>query len=180
MYLISVVLLLLIFPAASIILEAMWRGSFAELIPLIGKWFVFWPIGVRLFVAGVRQIAQPRFTAEDIFQIKDTAVLPIVREIGFGNLAMGSLGLLTLLNPAFRLPAAIVGALYYGLAGLGHAFRGHLNAAGWTALVSDLLISFVLAVVILATAAPLSSEPARWKKERPSIERDQRSRRCLI
>ena len=154
MYLISVVLLLLIFPVASIIFEALWRGSFAELTPLVGKWFVFWPIGVRLFIAGLRQVARPSFTAEHIFQIKDAAVLPIVREIGFGNLAMGSLGLLTLLNPTFRLPAAIVGALYYGLAGWGHVSRGHLNPAGWTALVSDLLIFFVLVAVILAMAAP--------------------------
>ena len=77
MYLISVVLLMLIFPAASVIAEAAWRGGSGEMMPLIGKWFVFWPVGVRLFVAGLRQVLQPSFTAEDIFAIKDRAVLPI-------------------------------------------------------------------------------------------------------
>ncbi len=103
-------------PAAAL---RLWRNSFAELMPLIGKWFVFWPVGVRLFVAGMRQVAQPRFTAEHIFQINDRAVFHIIREVGFGNLAKGNLGLLTLLNPTFLLPAAIAVALYYGLAGIG-------------------------------------------------------------
>ena len=85
-------MLLLLFPAASVIFEAPWRNSFGELMPLIGKWFVFWPVGVRLFAAGMRQVAQPRFTAEHIFQINDRAVFPIIREVGFGNLAMGSFG----------------------------------------------------------------------------------------
>ena len=67
---------------------------------------------------------------------------------------MGSLGLLALPNSTFRLPAAIVGALYYGVAGLGHVFRGRLNAKGWTALASDLLIFFVLAAITLLTAMP--------------------------
>jgi hypothetical protein len=148
MYLISVLLLALIFPTASVIAEAAWRGGFGELTPLIGKWFVFWPVGVRLFVAGLRQVLQPSFTAEDIFAIKDRAVLPIVREVGFANLAMGTLGLLTLAKPGFLAPAAIVGALYYGLAGAGHLLRGHLNSAGRTALISDWLIFFVLAAIV--------------------------------
>jgi hypothetical protein len=25
------------------------------MMPLVGKWFVFWPVSVRLFVAGLRQ-----------------------------------------------------------------------------------------------------------------------------
>jgi hypothetical protein len=34
------------------------RGGFGEM-PFIGTWFVFWPVGVRLFVAGLRQVLQP-------------------------------------------------------------------------------------------------------------------------
>jgi hypothetical protein len=124
------------------------HGGFGEMTPLVGKWFVFWPVGVRLFVAGLRQALQPRFTAEDIFSIRDRAALPIVREVGFGNLAMGTLGLLTLAKPSFLMPAAIVGALYYGLAGASHVLRGHLNAAGFTALISDWLIVLVLAAIM--------------------------------
>jgi hypothetical protein len=149
MYIVSVVLLLLVLPAGSVVAEALWRNGFADVMPLVGKWFVFWPVGVRLFIAGVRQVLQPEFTAESIFDIKDPAALPIVREVGFANLAMGTLGLLTLAESDLLMPAAIVGALYYGLAGAGHVWRGHLKSAGWTALISDFFIFLVLVAVFV-------------------------------
>jgi hypothetical protein len=111
MYLVSVILLLLVFPAGSVAFEALAQGGNADLLHLAGKWFVFWGIGVRLFIAGVRQVAQPRFTAEEIFALKEPATYVVVREVGFGNLAMGTLGLLTLPFASFLIPSAIVGAL---------------------------------------------------------------------
>jgi hypothetical protein len=148
MYLISIVLLLLVLPAASVAIETLWMGGGADIMLLVGKWLVFWGVGVRLFIAGVRQVVQPQFTAETIFEIKDYAALAIVREVGFANLAMGTLGLLTLTKSGFLVPAAIVGGLYYGLAGIGHAIRGEKNFNEWTALVSDLYIFAVLAAFV--------------------------------
>jgi hypothetical protein len=146
MYLIAVILLLLVLPAASVAIEALAHGG--DVLLLIGKWFTFWAVGVRLFIAGLRQVARPQFTAEEIFAIKEPAALGIVREIGFGNLAMGALGLLTLAFAGFLVSAAIVGGLYYGLAGAGHAWRGHRNFAGQTAMVSDFFIFVLLAVFV--------------------------------
>jgi hypothetical protein len=146
MYLVSIVLLLLVLPAGSVVVEALLRGG--GVMALIGKWFVFWAVGVRLFFAGIRQTARPQFTAESIFAVKDSAAAAIVREIGFGNLAMGALGLLSLARAGFVLPAAIVGGLYYGLAGAGHAFRGGRNFAGQTAMISDFCIFALLAVFV--------------------------------
>jgi hypothetical protein len=145
MYFVSVVLLMFVLPAACVVAEALWLRGAADPVLLIGKWFVFWAVGVRLFLAGMRQVMQPRFTAESIFEIGDRAALGIVREVGFANLAMGSLGLLSLAMPAWIVPAAIVGGLYYGLAGAGHLARGRRNFKEQTALVSDLLIFLVLA-----------------------------------
>jgi hypothetical protein len=147
MYLISVILLLLILPAGSVAIENLAQGGHADLLHLVGKWFVFWAAGVRLFIAGLRQIGWPHLTAEDIFALKDRAVYPVVREVGFGNLAMGSLGLLTLPFASFLIPSAIVGGLYYALAGLGHAFRQR-NAEGQIAMISDFLIFAVFAVFV--------------------------------
>ncbi len=62
---------------------------------------------------------------------------------------MGALGLASLANGAWLIPAAIVGALYYGLAGAGHLLRPERNSIEEIALVSDLLI-FVLLFVFLA------------------------------
>ncbi|MGB7100658.1 MAG: DUF6790 family protein [Xanthobacteraceae bacterium] len=145
MYVVTVVLLLLILPAASVVVEALRVGGTLDIMLLIGKWFVFWGVGVRLFIAGVRQVLQPQFTAESIFEIKDRGAFAIVREVGFGNLAMGTLGLATLAKSGFLVPAAIVGGLYYGLAGAGHILRGGLNLQGWTAMISDLFMFIVLA-----------------------------------
>ena len=148
MYIISIVLLLAVLPAASVALEMALRGG--ELLPILTKWFVFWPVGVRLFLAGVRQTMQPQFTAEDIFGIRDPAAQSVVREVGFGNLSMGTLGLASLMLPAWTVPAALVGGLYYGLAGMGHAMRGERNQKENAALVSDVLIAMLLLACVVA------------------------------
>jgi hypothetical protein len=99
-------------------------------------------------LAGIRQVTMPRFTAESIFEIKDPAANAVVREVGFANLAMGVLGLASLAQPAWLVPAAIVGGLYYGLAGAGHMLRSDRNFNEQTALVTDLMIFAVLAVFV--------------------------------
>jgi hypothetical protein len=58
---------------------------------------------------------------------------------------MGTLGLLSLAHASWVVPAAIVGGLYCGLAGLGHLVREGRNFKEQTALVSDLLIFLLLA-----------------------------------
>jgi len=145
MYLLAVLLLLLIVPAASVAAEALLRGA-PDLLWLVGKWFTFWGCGVRLFIAGIRQTLQPAFTAGEIFKLDDPAVHPLVREIGFGNLAMGALGLASLAVPQWLIPAAIAGGLYYGLAGLGHLLNKERNTNEQIALVSDLWLFLLLAV----------------------------------
>ena len=99
-YFVSVLLLLFVLPAGCVLAEAIARHDASELLLIVGKWFVFWAVGVRLFIAGVRQVAQPQFTAESIFEIKDRAALGIVRELGFANLSTGTLGLASLAVPA--------------------------------------------------------------------------------
>jgi hypothetical protein len=149
MYFASVILLLLVFPAGCVVAEAFTPHGAADVMLLVGKWFVFWAVGVRLFIAGVRQVAQPQFTA-DIFEVKDRTAHAIVREVGCGNLAMGILGLASLARPDWVVPAAIVGGLYYGFAGAGHLIRGNRNFNGQVALVSDLLIFVLFAVFVAA------------------------------
>lgn len=148
MYLISVVLLMLIFPIASIAVDALAFHGAVDFIGLVGKWFVFWAVGMRLFIAGVRQVTQPQFTAETIFTLEDRRSYAIVRELGFANLSMGVLGLWSLVAPSWVAPAAIVGGLYYGFAGLGHIVRRQRNLHEQTALISDLLIFLLLAVFV--------------------------------
>jgi hypothetical protein len=150
MYFAVIVLLMLVLPAASVIVEALRLGGAADIMVLVGKWFVFWAVGVRLFIAGVRQVAQPQYTAETIFEIKDRAALAIVRELGFANLSTGTLGLASLAVSAWVVPAAIVGGLYYGLAAAGHVFRSGRNFIEQTALISDVFAFVVLAAFVVS------------------------------
>ncbi len=149
MYFLVVVLLLFIFPAASVTYEAVRSSHAVNIIVLTGKWSVFWAVGIRLFVAGGRQVAQPRFTAEEIFGIHDRESFAIVRELGFANLSMGLLGIITIARADWVVPTAILGGLYYGLAGTGHLFQKNRNTKENTAMVSDALEFLVLAVFAL-------------------------------
>jgi hypothetical protein len=148
-YLLTVLLLLFVLPAGCVLAQAMAGRDASDLLLIVGKWFVFWGVGVRLFLAGARQIFQPAFTATKIFELAEPGALAIVRELGFANVAMGALGLASLANGVWLTPAAIVGALYYGLAGAGHLLRPERNSIEEIALVSDLLI-FVLLFVFVA------------------------------
>ena len=143
MYLAAILVLMLIAPLASILVEALVAGG--PLAGLVLKWFVFWGIGARLGLAGLEQVTQPAFTAETIFEIADPKAQVIVQELGFANLAFGLLGLLSLAFPAFLLPAAVGGGLFYLLAGVKHAMRAGKTRTETIAMVSDLGIVAVLA-----------------------------------
>lgn len=151
MYFVTVILLLLILPVVSIAANSIHSGHTASLLLLTGKWFVFWGVGIRLFIAGLRQTIQPGFTAREIFGIQDTSAFPIVREIGFANISIGILGICTILRADWTVPAAIVGGLYYGLAGTLHLAHQQKNAKENTAMISDFFIFLILLTFVVET-----------------------------
>jgi hypothetical protein len=112
MYLAVIILLMGVFPALSVIIEYWILHSSADLLFLIGKWFVFWGVGTRLMLAGLRQIANPTFTADVIFGVKEKAALTLVQELGFANLSIGLLGVLALVRSEWIVPAAITVACF--------------------------------------------------------------------
>jgi hypothetical protein len=151
MYFVLVILLLLIFPVGSVITEAALSPHSVIMISLIGRWFAFWAVGVRLFLAGARQVIQPQFTAEEIFGIHDRGSFAIVREVGFANLSMGLLGICSVFRIGWVVPAALVGGLYYGLCGMGHTFQRGKNAKEYMAMISDGFVFVVLLVFVLSS-----------------------------
>jgi hypothetical protein len=153
MYFVGVILLLFIFPVASVITEVTLYRHTVNILFLAGRWFVFWAVGVRLFIAGARQVTQPQFTAEEIFGIHDPGSFAIVREVGFANLSMGLLGICSIFRSGWIVPAALVGGLYYGLAGMGHIFQKKKTAKEYMAMISDGLVFLVLMVFVLDSLA---------------------------
>lgn len=142
-YLISVISTMLILPVASIAIDN--TNHSVSLCHLIGKWFVFWAIGIRLFLAGLRQATKPSFTAKEIFHLEGSDSFPIVRELGFGNLTIGTGGILSIVHPDWTAIMAIVGGLYFGLAGILHVFKKPDTFNESIALISDLFIFVLMA-----------------------------------
>ena len=149
MYYAMIILLMAVFPIASVLIERLVDN--ADLVMLAGKWFVFWACGVRLLLAGARQIGNPTFTADTIFGIADKDAGKIVIELGFANVAIGVLSVASIFRPDWVLPAAIVAGLYYGFAGIKHVFNAGRNRIENWATASDLGIFAVLAIYVALT-----------------------------
>jgi len=139
LYLINVLATMLILPILSMAVEAAVKNIPLSM-ALMAKYFIGWAIGIRLLVAGLRQSTRPQFTAEQIFNIRDSSEsLPIIRELGFANLE-------------WRLTAAVAGGLYFGLAGFMHAFRKAASRNELIAKISDL---FIFGIALLYTVFTL-------------------------
>lgn len=123
---------------------------------LVAKWFVFWMVGVRLLLAGLRQIIQPRYTAEQILGIKDPDATLIVRELGFANTAIGCIGVACLFFRDWEFPIALIGTIFYALAGINHLTDKHRNRLQSFAMATDLFAAAVL-LLCLSSAAHLSA-----------------------
>jgi len=152
MFLILIVLVMFVCPAISIIAEILVYRPDTAFLFVAGKWFVFWGIGVRLLTAGIRQSLQPQFTARSIFGITDTHALAPVRELGFANLSLGLLGICSLWNPAWVVPSAIAGGLFYGFAVFQHLVRKGKNATENAATISGLFLLLVLIAYLAGVA----------------------------
>jgi hypothetical protein len=122
LYFVSVLLFMLLLPLVSVIINSYQDGLPLNLL-LAGKWLIFWAIGVRLFIAGIRQATKPAFTAQQIFSISGSDSFPVIRELGFANICIGLIGIISILQPAWRMPAAMAGGLYFGLAGMPHLLK---------------------------------------------------------
>jgi hypothetical protein len=151
LYLINVLATMLILPLLSTALEVAVK-KIPLSVELTAKYFIGWAIGVRLLIAGLRQSTRPQFTAEQIFNIRDSREShPIIRELGFANICLGLIGIISIFNSQWRLPAAAAGGLYFGFAGLMHAFRKAASRNELTAKISDLFIFGIALLYIVFT-----------------------------
>lgn len=150
-YIIFVAATMLVLPAISIAVELS-RVSNTSVLAMSGKWFVFWGLGVRLSVAGIKQTLQPDFTAAQILGVDDPRSHTLVRELGFANVCSGLTGMISLFVPTWRMAAAFVGGLYMAIAGVNHLLHKPAGINEVVATVSDIFIAAVMAVYL---AGPL-------------------------
>lgn len=148
-YIILVTLLTFVLPVAGFVMEHLATNALLTF-EHFGKWFIFFAVGFRLILAGLRQTMKPAFTAQEIFHLDGTESFPIVRELGFANLCFGLVGIVSLFKPDWRIVSAFASGLYYGMAGLLHLVKKPVGTNERFALWTDLLI-FVLLLVYFVT-----------------------------
>lgn len=144
----GVLLPMFILPVVSILYELLINNSLLS-ITLAGKWFIFWAVGVRLFTAGFKQAFQPQFTARNIFHLTDESSYPIVRELGYANICFGTIGILSLFLPEWRIVCAVASGIFYGIAGANHIIKKPAGANEMVALITDLFIFFFLLAYVV-------------------------------
>lgn len=153
MYIVLVLLVMLLLPAFSVVHELYFHGNHAGLLLLVGKWYVFWGVGVRIGFAGVRQALNPRYTAETILGLKTSEPWFVVRELGFANIGLGTVALGSILTRNWLTPAAVAGAIFSGLAGINHLLTKSRNRLQNVAMLTDLFACGVLCTYCLAVVA---------------------------
>jgi hypothetical protein len=151
-YLIIVILLMCILPAIAVITEFYLNRPQSLSMILIGKWFLFWAVGIRLFTAGCKQVINPSFTSKTIFHIENKESFIIVKELGFANICIGSIAIISLFLPGWRMAAAFSGGLFLGIAGINHLIKKPAGLNERVAMVSDLFIGIILLLFIISTS----------------------------
>jgi len=143
-YLVGVLLLTLILPLLCGFTEWITGSSVFFSLELIGKWFIFWSVGLRLFIAGLRQVFNPSFTAKTIFHVQNKDSYVIVKELGFANICFGLIGIISFFLPQWRIVSAFGSGLFYGIAGVNHLIKKQASPNEKIAMVSDIFIFIVL------------------------------------
>lgn len=142
------IVLMFLLPLISTVVECGYGNFETSVGPLLLKWFVFWGVGVRLLLAGLRQMREPSFTAQKILGVADEKAFILVRELGFANTTIGILGIASLFFASWVTPAAVAGMIFLGLAGINHLQQPERNARENLSMITDLAMAAVLAVLI--------------------------------
>ena len=145
-YIIAVSAFTFVLPVLCSIIEVFVYKELKFSFALFGKWFIFSAVGLRLFLAGIKQTTNPAFTAKEIFHINNPESFPIVRELGFANLCFGLIGIISLFLPPWRIVSAFGSGLYYGIAGVQHVIKKPAGANEMFALVTDIIIFIFLLI----------------------------------
>lgn len=151
MYYLIVLLTTCLLPIASIVFDR-WTHPEEALFFLVGKWFVFWGVGVRLLMAGISQALRPAYTASGILGIRDPGAGKVVAELGYANIGMGTAGVLSLAWNGWIPAAGLAGGLFLGLAGLKHLTNADRNAKENLAMATDFLVAAMVAAYLFSWA----------------------------
>jgi hypothetical protein len=147
LYYLTVILTTIALPLLSIAID-IHRFPDSDLSLLLGKWFVFWGIGVRLLLAGLSQITRPSFTARDILGIEAPGATKLVTELGTANVAMGLIGTVSLWWTSWTAAAALAGGVFLAVAGIEHARASRRTSKETVAMITDVLVALAALIYL--------------------------------
>lgn len=152
MYRLLIVLITIVLPVLGVVFDLSGSGWTADPWPSIGKWFVFWGVGIRPFTAGIVQIVYPKFTSSSILGTTNKGADQVVQELGFANVALGAVGLVaSWWLPGWTFPAALAGAIFLGLAGLRHVAKRAKKPNEAVDTYTDIFVAVVLAAFLIVS-----------------------------
>ncbi|MFH6990962.1 DUF6790 family protein [Flavobacterium sp. FlaQc-48] len=147
-YILSVTVLTFVVPTVIFLTDHFSTGN-PLTFELFSKWFIFSAVGLRLFLAGIKQVKNPGFTAKVIFGLNGPESFPVLRELGFANICFGLVGIVSLFKPEWRIVSAFASGIYYGIAGIQHTLKKTSNTNEKFALFTDLIIFLVLFIYFI-------------------------------
>ncbi|MFF9563919.1 hypothetical protein ACF1AJ_11265 [Leifsonia sp. NPDC014704] len=141
-YFILVIAQTVVLPIISATIELLVVGG--DPVLALGKWWVFWGVGTRLFVAGIVQVSGNGPTAAILgAPTPSVQEKQLARELGTANIGMGAAGLLALV-PGWSLPAGAAGGIFLLIAGAMHVAKKNKGAQENLATWTDLLVGAVI------------------------------------
>jgi hypothetical protein len=144
-YAIPVLLQTVILPIVCGMIELLVLGGDPVLV--FGKWWVFWGVGTRLFLAGIVQMSGKGPTAKILGSATPSVQeTQLVRELGTANIGMGFAALFALV-PGWALPVGTAGGVFLLIAGFMHVGKKGKNSQESIATWTDLIVG--VAVVVL-------------------------------
>jgi hypothetical protein len=149
MYLAVVLLQTLILPAVASIIHLTSNGG--DVLVVLGMYWAFFGVGTRLTGAGLSQLVNPARTAQGILGIADRGANQVVHELGFANLSMGVVALVSAFVGGWAILGALAGAIYLGLAGIRHMTKRGKNRDETVATWTDLLVFVMVALGAIGT-----------------------------
>lgn len=113
---------------------------------LVGKWFIFWTVGIRFLVAGFTQVIRQGRGAL-ILQGDTTGGFGKV--LGLVKMLLAGMAFLCVMKDSWSLLAAITVGVYVGLAGFQHDFKKPNTAEGWISMVYDMIVFTVITTCLV-------------------------------
>lgn len=115
---------------------------------LVGKWFIFWTVGIRFLVAGfIQVIRQGRGGSAILLQGDQSGEFGKI--LGLVKMFLAGLAFLCMMKESWSLLAAITVGIYVGLAGFQHDFKKPGTAEGWISMIYDMIVFVVITTCLV-------------------------------